>query len=162
MIRLVASASLMAVLALAGGGCGSSGEAPADSGAVFKTCATDDRAMPYRAGMSVSSDGGTFTVKLVGSDPGPPVKGRNIWTVEIDASATGLPLDGLDLSVTPWMPDHMHGSTPVVVTPTAAGNYDLEPVYLYMSGLWEVRMTIVGTMVGAGTTDTATLPICIK
>jgi hypothetical protein len=48
-----------------------------------------------------------------------------------------------------------------VVTPSGPGTYTLEPVYLYMPGIWNVTMTIVGSMVGTGTTDTAVIPICI-
>jgi hypothetical protein len=55
----------------------------------------------------------------------------------------------------------MHGTTPVVVTPAGGGTYTLAPVYLYMSGVWQVRFTIVSSELGGGTTDTAMIPICI-
>jgi hypothetical protein len=112
--------------------------------------------------MSVMSSAGVFAVELLSSSPGPPVKGQNTWAIKVAEVATGTALDGLDVSVTPRMPDHpSHGTRPVVVTPAVGGTYTLEPVYLYMSGVWDVTMTIVGAMVGAGTTDTAVIPICI-
>lgn len=118
--------------------------------------------MPYQVGMSVTSESGVFTIKLLSSLPGPPIKGQNNWMIEVDQTAVGTPLDGLDVTVAPFMPDHQHPSTrQVVVTPAGAGNYDLNPVYLYMSGLWEVRMTIVSPTLAGGTTDVATIPICI-
>ncbi len=151
--------------ALALGGCGSSSGVTGDAGAVFVSCDTETRATPYQPGMQVTSAATppVFMIKLLESNPGPPVKGTNTWDIEVDEAATGTPLDGLDINVTPWMPDHGHGtSMPVVVTPTGSGGrYTLAPVFLRMSGFWQVKLTIVGTMVGAGVTDNATLPICI-
>ena len=145
--------------------CGQNPGAPADAapGDAFLTCETDPRAVPYHAGMEVESSAQppVFRLRLVESVPGPPVKGRNTWTVEVEEIATGAALDNLELSVTPYMPDHMHGTTPVVVTPVGGGAYTLAPVYLYMSGVWQVRFTIVGSEVGGGTTDTAMIPACI-
>lgn len=146
--------------------CGSNAAALADAGPgddMFLTCETDTRAMPYRPGMQVASSASppVFLLKLLESRPGPPVKGQNTWTVEVDELATGTPLDELGLSVVPYMPDHMHGTLPVEVTPTGAGTYTLAPVYLYMSGVWQVRFTITAPNVGGGTTDTAVIPICI-
>lgn len=158
MVRAFAFLTAAAVVA---SGCGGGGGA-ADPVDGFATCATDSRAMPYHAGMSVPSSDGIFTVKLLRSNPGPPVKGQNTWTVEVDEVDTGAALDGLDLAVVPAMPDHpYHGTEPVVVTPAGTGSYTLEPVYLYMSGVWQVKFTLVGPMVGSGVTDTAVIPVCI-
>jgi hypothetical protein len=159
---MVRARVLSALLLLGVGGCGSSAAAPSDPNGDFGMCATDSRATPYQAGMSVMSTTGVFAVELLSSSPGPPVKGKNTWIVRVDEASTGSALDDLDVSVTPRMPDHpSHGTRPVVVTAAGAGTYALDPVYLYMSGVWEVRLTIVGSMVGAGTTDTAVIPICI-
>lgn len=156
-------------LALAGaflGGCGPATQA-ADAGVsnsdgAFVTCANEPRALPYQAGMAVmSSEGGALTVKLLSSTPAPPIKGQNTWVIEIADTASGMALEGLDVTVEPYMPDHMHSTTRVVVEPTAPATYTLRPVYLYMSGLWEVRMTIAGTNVPGGTRALAMIPICI-
>ena len=141
-------------------GCGGGGAANPDGD--FNTCATDTRAVPYHAGMSATSQTGVFTVKLLTSSPGPPIKGQNDWMVEIDETATGLPLAGVDVTVSPFMPDHQHPTTrPVVVTPTGDGTYDFNPVYLFMPGYWEVRLTVSAPTVASGAPDEAMLPICI-
>jgi len=164
------ASSFVAALALssvAAVGCGSGSQAPADSAApaadgAFNTCDTETRALPYQAGMLVMSNAGTFTIKLLGSTPAPPIKGQNTWTLEVDDASTGMPLDGLDIAVNPWMPDHGHGQpVPVVVTPAGSGTYTLAPVYLYMSGLWQVKMTIVAAQLAGGTSDAGLIPICI-
>lgn len=150
-------------LALVAGaaGCGS----PPDPSTAqnFITCATESRAVPYTPGISVTSDGRVFTVKLLSSMPATPVRGQNEWLVEIDEAASGAPLSDLEITVTPWMPDHLHGTRPVVVTPgNDPGTYRLKPVYLYMSGLWQIQFSIVAPTVGAGTIDTAQIPLCIS
>lgn len=163
---LVRSSALAIPLLALGllGGCGSGGSPGPDMMMTgeFYDCSKETRAMPYAEGMQVASSADKFTVKLLQSQPGPPIKGANTWQIEIDETATGLPLDGLDISVLPWMPDHNHGSlAAVVVTPETTGQYQLDPMYLSMSGLWEIRFTIVGTMVGGGTTDAAVIKVCI-
>jgi hypothetical protein len=160
--------TVLLAIAIPLGGCGSGGNPSGNSSAInnadgsFSTCETEARAMPYVQGMMVTSASGGLTVKLLRSVPGPPVKGTNTWTVEVDQADTGAALDGLTIAVDPYMPDHMHGTNPVLVTPgTAAGTYTMNPLYLYMSGYWEVRMTLAGaTAVDAGTDD-ATIRICI-
>src|SRR4051812_23392496 len=77
-----------------------------DADGVFATCATDDRAMPYQPGMRVMSRAGAFSVALVQSVPGPPVKGNNAWTVEVDDATTAAALDGLVVAASGFMPDH--------------------------------------------------------
>ena len=103
---------------------------------------------------------GALIVKLLESVPGPPVKGTDTWTIEVDQVDTGTPIEGLDVAVVPYMPDHMHGTNPVGVTPAGAGTYTLAPVYLYMSGFWQVTVKLGGAAVAAGT-DSAVIPICI-
>jgi YtkA-like len=151
-----------ALTVLAVVGCGSNPGAPLDASSadeLFSTCATDMH--PYEAGLYVISDAGYFKITLLNSQPGPPVKGQNTWTIEVDEVATGTPLDGLDISVAPWMTAHMHGTAAVVVTPIGSGQYALKPLFLYMSGVWDVRFTVVGTLVAGGVTDLADIPTCI-
>ena len=159
-------ALLAAVSALSGSGCGSGASSPQGpqgssltSDASFLTCATDTRAMPYQPGLSFASVAGTYTVKLLASVPGPPVKGNNTWTLEVD-DAAGAPADGLAVSASGYMPDHMHGTTPMVVTAAGAGTYTVAPVYLYMSGFWQVTVNLGGAAIDAGN-DHAVIPMCI-
>ena len=163
MIRFVCLSLLVATAGL--GGCGPGLGANGFNGAdgSFATCATETRAMPYRPyELRVRSTSGARTVLLQSSTPGPPVKGKNIWIIGVYKGDVSI--DGLNISVDPYMPDNMQGTNPVIVTPTypipGAGEYTLDPLYLYMSGYWEVRMTLAG-FPGDTATDSAMIPICI-
>ncbi|MBC8132336.1 MAG: FixH family protein [Deltaproteobacteria bacterium] len=141
-------------------GCGSSTGAPVDADS-FTTCEDEKQVMPYEPGMSVMTTAGVFTVKLLNSTPGPAVKGDNVWVIEVDDAASANALDGLDIDVVPFMPTHQHGSREVVVTPDGSGTYTLKPVYLYMSGVWEVRISIRDTVNGVSRVDAAIMLVCI-
>lgn len=151
---------LVAALVLPLIGCGSSSAPVSTADGAFTTCSTETRAMPYRAGMQVASTTGTFTVKLLDSNPAPPVKGSDVWTIEVD-DAAAAPVDALAISVTPWMPDHGHGTEPVTVTAEGLGKYGLDPLYLYMHGYWEIRLAIASGTGSSATIEDAVLPICI-
>jgi hypothetical protein len=138
-------------------GCGSNPPATPDAGVQYN-CATETRGETYAPGMMKTGSAGTVTFKLVTATPAPPARGDNTWVV--DLSAAGQPLTGATVVVTPYMPDHRHG-TPIVVavTPTAtAGEYALTPINLWMPGLWQ--MTIDATPAG-GTKDSAMFSFCI-
>jgi hypothetical protein len=103
-------------------------------------CAADTRTDEYAVGLSKT---GTFvTATFVSADPAPPALDDNTWVLSF--SDAGVPLDGLEITVTPTMPDHGHG-TPVaaVVTPTGeAGQYSITPINLFMAGYWEIAFDI--------------------
>lgn len=173
-------ASLVGVTAV---GCHDDPKPTGTSDADFYSCAEETRAIPYTKGMTLDSTGGAFALTVLDSTfpdengiarSQAPAKGRNVWTVKITDAVTGAPLDGLSIQVTPRMPDHPnHGTLAVVVTPLGAGIYDLDPLYLWMAGLWNVKVDIQrsdagGAAAGAGgaagaalASDTATFPICI-
>ena len=151
----------------------------------FVSCAAETRATPYQPGMQVTSDHGTFLVKLLSNTFTDSTgvtkdeafaKGIDDWTVETDMAATMTPADGLSISVKPYMPDHVHGTTPVGVMPVGSGGkYMINPVNLYMAGYWEVTFTIVQPVQADATdpdggadaappapiSDTAVLKICV-
>jgi len=143
---------------------GAGGEA-GSAGPDFVDCSADTRATPYAAGMKETSLSGAWVVKLLNNtflvDGKPviqaPAKGTDSWTIEVD-DASGRPADGIVTGVSPYMPDHRHGTTPVAVTTAGTGTYTLTPLYLYMSGYWEITIGLTGS--GAGT-DSAMFPICI-
>lgn len=161
LIRVFAGLAVAASLLAGCGPAAGASDAGLGGDGSFVTCATDPRAVPYQAGMSVMSDGGLLTVKLLSSTPGPPVKGYNTWVLEIAQTDTGVALEGLEVTVEPYMPDHEHSTTPVGVELAPPAAYRLYPVNLKMSGLWEVRMTISGANLAGGTTARAMIPICI-
>jgi hypothetical protein len=78
--------------------------------------------------------------------PSSPVKGAD--AVELTfLDAAGAIVDGLDVAVVPWMPAHGHGtSVQPETTASATGTLIASPLYLYMSGEWQVRMTISGAL----------------
>jgi hypothetical protein len=79
---------------------------------------------------------------MVEATPAPPAKGTNAMTLEL-TDAGGKPIDGATITVTPFMPDHAHGSavTPVVA-PAGPGRYSVTKVYLPMAGLWRITVSV--------------------
>jgi len=187
MIRRLLRCSPLLLWAVAGAtlsACHSTGETmPID--ADFVSCAAETRATPYQPGMQVTSANGMFIVKLLSNTftdaSGTTkdeafVKGIDVWSVQTDLASTMAPMDGLAISVAPYMPDHLHGTTPVGVMPVGSdGKYTFSPVNLYMAGYWTVTLTITDTPPAADTdpdagadaappapiTDTAVLKICV-
>jgi hypothetical protein len=99
-----------------------------------------------------------LTFILVGSSPAPPAIDDNIWTVKV-LDPSGAPATNATFSsIKTWMPDHGHGSpeTPMA-TPDLDGTYTVQPLYLFMNGLWQITFTV---QVGA-VSDTATFSFCI-
>jgi hypothetical protein len=119
-------------------------------------CAADNRKDIYTAGLTKPA--GDLQVKLLESKPGPPIKGTNELQIEV-MDAGGAPLDGATVTVTPFMPDHGHGSAlPPVTKPLGGGKYTVEKVYLSMSGLW--RLTVSVQMPG-GAIKEAAFQFCV-
>ena len=66
--------------------------------------------------------------------------------LDLTDAAGGGPVDGLTVSVQPWMPAHGHGTSIVPsVMPMGSGAYEIDDVYLYMAGTWQVRIAFSGT-----------------
>ncbi len=134
--------SVALLMTAAGAGCSGDDEGGGDANnsPPATGCAADGRKDIYTAGLSKPA--GRFSVKLVESRPGPPIKGTNAMTLEV-LDASGQPLDGATITVTPWMPDHAHGSAvKPEVTPLGGGKYDVEKVYLAMAGLWQIKIAV--------------------
>ncbi len=75
---------------------------------------------------------------------------RGVNTGVLKLSSNGGSAEGLQLTVTPWMPAMGHGSS---VTPTvtadAQGNYDVSQIYLAMPGTWQLRVEASGPVTDA-------------
>ena len=115
----------------------------------------------FTVGLEKMGQGGTLDFKLLSATPSPPARGDNSWVVQINQTASGAaPLEGAQLQVTPFMPAHQHGSPiQVQITPMPdAGQYKLEPVNLWMPGVWE---TTIRASAGAST-DSAVYKFCIE
>jgi photosystem II stability/assembly factor-like uncharacterized protein len=150
---------LVLVLLIAGamssGACGANGEPSTDVGAVFHNC--EDRGEDFFAGIAKTSPGGVTTT-IVAATPTPPANADdNDWTVRL-TDPSGAPLLGATLVVAPYMVDHGHGAPNVIALEESDGTYHLAPVYLKMTGLWQV--TLKATPAG-GSESRVMFPICI-
>jgi len=122
------------------------------------SCQNDSRVMTYTPNMSVMSANGTLKFVLVRSDPPPPAKGNDTWTIRIN-DASGAPVSHLTLSAVPFMPDHGHGtSVTAQVTSNGDGTYTVTPLYLFMPGVWRITLT---TVADAGPSDSAIFYFCV-
>jgi hypothetical protein len=112
-----------------------------DGGADQVSCVGDARVDHYAVNLQKVTAQGT-RVTLQSSDPGPPVKGSNTWTIAITDAASAA-VEGATVNVTPFMPDHGHGtSAKPVVTAQPGGIYSASPVYLFMPGVWRVSVSV--------------------
>jgi hypothetical protein len=148
-------------MAVSIGGCGHDDSDGHHGDAAPVNCEVETRDDDYVAGLSRTGDG-TIEVVLVESTPAPPAKGNNTWHLRVLDSA-GTPLDGLTVQVTPFMPDHGHG-TPVTTEVTELaepGEYEVALVNLWMPGLWEVTVE-VDDPAQAEVSDSVVFRFCIE
>lgn len=125
----LAAGVLVCVTALSG--CGGEPAAPAEGPISFG-------AAPL---VVLPSTAGTKQIS-VWTSPQPPVKGVNAVQLLVTDVATGAPLDGLAIQAVPWMPSHAHGtSARTQILPEDGGLYQVDNVYLYMDGTWQLRTT---------------------
>lgn len=148
-LSLSVLASAAVVLAACSSDESSSSSSSSSSGTPQTACQKDTRKDIYTAGMTKKAS--TVSVQIVDATPSPPAKLMNTMNVKV-TDAAGNPVDGATISVTPYMPDHAHGSsvTPVV-TPKGGGLYAIEKLYYPMAGLWQVTLTV--TTPGASPQD---------
>jgi len=93
---------------------------------------------------TIVSDSGALRIEVRFS-PRPPTVGSDAVQLSFrDANGSAA---GLDLTVVPWMPAHGHGtSVDPTVAETAPGTFVADPLYLFMPGSWELRMTTRGSV----------------
>jgi len=134
-------AALTLLAALGAGACGSPG-GQAEDAAVFNNCeGTGDE---FFAGISKTSPAGV-TMEIVSAEPAPPANSdQNAWTVKLTDGAA-VPLEGASLIVAPYMPQHGHGAPNIIGDELGGGLYTLTPIYLKMTGLWEVTLKATPT-----------------
>jgi hypothetical protein len=89
------------------------------------------------------SDHSLFHVDILPA-PDPPVRGTDTIDLSI-TNASGAPVEGMQIAAQPWMPAHGHGTSVVpMLAEQGGGRYQLQNVYLYMAGTWELRLTFSG------------------
>ena len=120
-------------------------------------CSTEDRDDTYMIGLTKTGE--QLQVSFVDAVPAPPAFGNNTWTLEV-MDMSGMPMDGMIIEATPFMVDHMHGTTVVAhVTPGEnPGEYVADPVNLRMAGLWDVTLDFT---LPDMTTDSVVFRFCI-
>lgn len=160
---LLLTALSAGALACSGGGSGpsdagsSSDQASGDDGALIG-CQDDARDDTYAPNLTKPSKAGLFEFVLVSAKPAPPALNNNSWVLRV-LDAKGNPLPGVSIvSVTPFMPDHGHGTSAVpMATANGDGSFTISPLYLYMTGLWQI--TIVAQ--SGSQKDSAVFSFCI-
>ena len=86
--------------------------------------------------------GQSFTLHLTEALPSPPERGVNTWSVLL-SNLDGSPLDDCQINLTPFMPEHGHGSPlQPIVSSQGEGSYLIKEIAFTMPGLWEMRFDI--------------------
>ena len=143
---LVLSSAVVFVAACNGG------DAPADADEAL-ACMASGRGDTYVVGLERPGVGGQLDFKLMSADPAPPGRNLNTWVIQVNSMASGVvgsPASGASMIVTPFMPDHQHGSGAYKVQVEAmpeAGQYKLTQINTWMPGYWEITIDAqVGTV----------------
>src|SRR4051812_9952510 len=124
MRRIMFALSLALVGACGGGGDDGDDDAPVN-------CALETRDDEFGIGLSKTGNGGMLQFTLMDATPAPPIRGDNTWVLEVASTGVaGGPVDGADITATPFMPDHGHPSAKTVTIEAMpeAGQYQLSPV----------------------------------
>jgi len=125
-------------------------------------CVTSGRGDTFVVGLERAGAGGMLDFKLMSAMPAPPAFSDNTWIVQINSMSGGVvgaPATGATLTVTPFMPDHQHGTLRVNIEALSTpGQYKLTPINMWMAGLWE---TTIDVQVGA-VRDSAVFRFCIQ
>jgi hypothetical protein len=105
------------------------------------TTSSDDDSGPLVQVASVTSQSGAFEVAML-AHSATPTRGSHSLELVVTSVQDAAPVDGLSLTLVPWMPAMGHGTAIVpTITPLGDGTYELDDVDLYMAGLWELRTT---------------------
>ena len=66
------------------------------------------------------------------------------------------------ITVTPFMPDHGHGtSVRAVVTAQPDGSFSVTPLYLFMAGVWRVTIAVGVGASDAGASESVAFFFCV-
>ena len=113
-----------------------------DSGTAADGSSTTFPASPLS---TVTSDGGKLRIGLYATPYQPLVAGIESIELVVTDATTGAPLDGLSVTMTPWMPAMGHGaSVTPLLTAMGQGRYVFTNVSLFMPGEWQLRTQFSG------------------
>lgn len=151
---------LIAALSLAA--CGSSGSPnnvvtpPNDAG--FIDCTKDPRVSAYAPNLTVKSATGDLVYILLSSTPAPPAAETNVFSIKITDGSGVAQTNVTGTTIVPFMPDMGHGTSIVPsMTSNGDGTYAVQPLYLFMAGIWSITFTPA-----ANINDTAAFFFCVE
>jgi YtkA-like len=99
-----------------------------------------------------------LSLSLLSAEPEVPVVGNSSWLVALESEEGNVVAAASRIEVTPYMPDHGHGTAVAVeVYEEAPGSYRLAPINLRMPGYWEITLTLTGD---AGV-QSIMVPVCV-
>jgi len=130
--RLATIAFLTAGCGAKDGDSGTYEATPSDAGCGGET-------VTVAPGLQVACTTGDCALEIVATDPAPPDRGDNTWTVRlVDNTGSDLPVK--TLTTAPFMPAHDHGTVPADYAGTLSDSgWSIGPFDLFMPGLWELR-----------------------
>lgn len=136
-----------------------SGAAAGTTGSVVGCRSSDGDA--YAPGLEKPGSAGYFSFSLVSSTPAPPALDDNRFVVRV-SDPDGNALDG-ELSVALDMPEHGHPSPkqPEIHFDPESRAFVLEPMRLFMVGLWRITFHFEASLAGDQRADSAVFEFCI-
>jgi hypothetical protein len=111
------------------------------------SCSSSDPAPEATNGplLVVKGEQGSVVAEVRTSPSQPPARGLTTVELRVLDASSSQPVDGLTVTVVPWMPSHAHGaSVEPSVTALGSGRYRVSDVALFMPGRWELRTTVAG------------------
>ena len=133
-------------------------DAAAPMGNVGCTQAAGDA---YTPGMQKLGDAGRYSFELLSSSPAPPAVDDNTFVLQVK-DAAGQPVAG-ELSVALEMPEHGHPSPkqPDITFDPDSSTFTLDPMRLFMVGLWRLTFSFQPASGSAADADSAVFNFCI-
>jgi hypothetical protein len=102
-----------------------------------------DGSFPETPFATLSSASGALSVEMR-SWPQPPAQGLIDAEFTVTQADGGTPVDGLSVSIRPWMPAMNHGPIRPTVVAEDGGRYLITNLDLYMAGEWQLQTTFSG------------------
>jgi len=115
----------------------------------------------YAPGLEKAGSADRFIFTLVSSTPAPPALDDNVFVVRV-SDTDGKVVDGT-LSVALEMPEHGHPSPkqPEIRFDPESAAFTLEPMRLFMVGLWRITFAFEASVAEGSRTDSAVFEFCI-
>jgi hypothetical protein len=137
---------LVAAVAAVGGACGSSDSSSTTANGLSGPAACSSTTpFPASALTTLTSDQGKLAIILHSAPYQPLIVGLQCVELVVTDPSTGAGIDGLAITMTPWMPAMGHGtSVTPLLTPLGQGRYVFTDVSLFMPGVWELRTQFSG------------------